>query len=443
MARTFQREAIDGGDTGRWATPELTQNRLSLGINTIQLYDDSGTLKATVGKIGIQDNSINGVCHNTAIETISLTSVTNSNWFKVEIQRSGSSFTFVASDINTGTYTDPTEVPSDFDDAYDPEKGGYYINANYRTIAIGYVDGSGNLKGIINTKSIIEGYYGRTYTSSNNLKIEKTLDKVEYMCFCEDVGSYDLPSIVDNYGKVYTIYNSGDYLFLVDSDGAETINGVSGGIYLYSENDYIKVVAREDEWKILDYKIVLDSGWINRSDWTNVHIGIVYVDYDNLSGTFQEGEIVTESVSGNTGIILGDTGTTLRLVRVTGGGIFTNNRVLTGSISGATANVDEAGTGSTKDLDSNIFHKAKLNISKLKVKLYHSTDGDDDNSVEVPQGMTLNATGFFGWILRQESQAQAQIQTATNGILLIATNGTEDEIVADDDYYRIIVEFIY
>jgi hypothetical protein len=160
MARNFQREAIDGGDTGAWGNIELAQNRLSLGINTIECYDDAGTLKATVGKCGLVTSSIYGVCHNTAVETISIAGITVSNWFKVEIQRSGSTFTFVVSDTDTGVDTNDLQVPNGFEAAYDPEKGGYYYSSNYRTIAIGYKDAGGNLQTIIKSDLVTREKWG-------------------------------------------------------------------------------------------------------------------------------------------------------------------------------------------------------------------------------------------------------------------------------------------
>jgi len=163
MSRNFQREAIDGGDTGVWANPELTQNRLSLGILTIRCYDDSGTLKATIGKAGLQDNSINGICHNTAIETISIAGVTNGNWFKIEIQRNGSSFDFLASDTNTAVDTDVNIFPSTITDAYDPEKGGIYDDSNYRVIAIGFKTGGGALDFVINCRPIVAEWFEKNY----------------------------------------------------------------------------------------------------------------------------------------------------------------------------------------------------------------------------------------------------------------------------------------
>lgn len=164
MSNIFIREPLDGGDTGVWATKELPQNRLSIGAKTCQLYDDSGTLKLTVGKIGFDNSSLNGVFEMDTIETISIASVSNSNWAKVEIALSGTSPVITATNI-TGA-TSPGTLPSEFTGAYDPEKGGYYIDSSKRCIGIVWINAGGTLEGIVNADSVIQGYHG--YSTSDD-----------------------------------------------------------------------------------------------------------------------------------------------------------------------------------------------------------------------------------------------------------------------------------
>lgn len=158
MANEFTREPQDGGDIGVWGPFELAQNRSSLGANTVKLYNDSGTLKMKVGKIGLDNESKKGVASYDAISTISIAGVSTSNWAKIELTVSGTTPTLTASDISGAT--DPNVIPADFKNAYDGEKGGYYISATARTIGIVYKDSGDALANIINTKSIIEGFYG-------------------------------------------------------------------------------------------------------------------------------------------------------------------------------------------------------------------------------------------------------------------------------------------
>lgn len=188
MARNYHEENIVGGNTGAWGTPELNQNRLALPINTIRFYNDSGTLKAYAGKCGLVDSSKYGICHNTAVYTISLVGVTNGNWFKVEIARSGTSFTMIASDTDTGSDTDPGVLPPSLLSNYDYEKGGFYIDSEKRTIALGYKDSGGVLKGIINIGSE-NMHNGTTYpTTGNSLIVNQILSGIDTGWLLNELG---------------------------------------------------------------------------------------------------------------------------------------------------------------------------------------------------------------------------------------------------------------
>lgn len=163
---TFIREPVDGGDIGVWATKELNQNRLAVGVNSCILYDDSGILKLSVGKIGFNNSSIIGVFDMDTIVTISIAGVTNSNWAKIELALSGT--TPVLTSTNISGAIDPGVIPAEYTESYDPEKGGYYIDSSKRCIGIAWKNASGVLEGIINSGSIISSYYGYSTTNDAN-----------------------------------------------------------------------------------------------------------------------------------------------------------------------------------------------------------------------------------------------------------------------------------
>lgn len=163
MSDIYIREPTDGGDAGVWAEYELAQNRLAKGVLSCKLYDDSGTLKLTVGQIGFDNGSGNGIVLVRNINTIDISGITNSRWFTVEMTRTGSTPSFTA--VELATDTNPAVFPTNVDSYYDNEKGGYYRISTARIIGLGYVDSSGGINGIVNMLSVTEGYRGFVYNN--------------------------------------------------------------------------------------------------------------------------------------------------------------------------------------------------------------------------------------------------------------------------------------
>lgn len=158
MANTFYPEPIDGSDTGIWGPKELKQNRISKGVLSAKVYDDSGTLKLTTGQIGFDNDSGNGIVIVDTVTTIDISGITNSRWFTVELTRVGTTPSFTA--VELGSDTNPYDLPTSLDSYYDPEKGGYYRISTARIVGFGWKATAGTLAGILNVDSIIEGYAG-------------------------------------------------------------------------------------------------------------------------------------------------------------------------------------------------------------------------------------------------------------------------------------------
>ena len=117
-----------------------------------------------------------------------------------------------------------------------------------------------------------------------------------------------------------------------------------------------------------------DTGWINRSDWTSVHLG----------------------------------------------------------------------SDRTKNADSNVAHNLGAPLSDLLVKVFISTDGTDANSFEVAPGLDDHnslSTGNIccGINVGQVDANNILIQTGTNGINIVNTDGTQLPIDTEDWYYKIKV----
>jgi hypothetical protein len=249
--------------------------------------------------------------------------------------------------------------------------------------------------------------------------------------------TFTLPTLTDNIGRVLRFKNLATGYAKIDGEGAETIDG-KAALYLFGASDELIIVAGSTEWVVLSYSMYIDSGYINTNDWTDRDLGFVAVDYNNLVGAFAIGEIITEAVSGNKGTILSDNGSTLILYNVTGGGVFTNTRGLTGGQSGATATVNE-GTGSTKNLDSDIYHGTGYNLSELLNTLIVSTDATENNSFEIFQ-FELNRATTHGYTIFQTNTNSLQLQTGGAGIGYVVVGGGSNTLETENWYYKNIVE---
>lgn len=231
----------------------------------------------------------------------------------------------------------------------------------------------------------------------------------------------------------------------IDGEGAETIQAGANSmtsIVLQSKGDKLMVVCNGTSWYVLDLCTTLSTGWQNRSDWTNVHLGNSQCPYDGLSGTFTVGEVITEATSGNTGIIMSDSGSLLVLKNVTGTGIWTNDRQITGGTSGATANVNVS--TSTKNADTNITHNFGVAGTNLlcDIWIYAGATGDDATAKKACDQYSLSDGSTFGGHVWNIDTNSIKIQTGGAGILLLNDDSTFLTIDAEDYSYKVIVKWI-
>ena len=184
---------------------------------------------------------------------------------------------------------------------------------------------------------------------------------------------------------------------------------------------------------------VFDTGWISRGDWTNVHMGCIHLDYDNLAGAFTVGATVTGGATGDTGVIISDSGTTLVLSDVTSGGIFANNEGLTDDATGVTALVNEP-AGSARNQDQDVTHDFNVPLSDLLVKVLISSDGTDANSFEPNIQLSDNPVATsFGITFQSVDDNNIIVQTGLSGIAYVGPIGITTSVVAQDWYYKIKV----
>jgi len=164
VANTFFRKAITGADNNNWAQYNDAFNLNAIGDYSCYLYDDSGTLTISKGRVGIDNGSVVGVSEIDTITTISMAGVTNSNWAKIEMSVSGSAVTFTALDISGEN--DPASFPGVMSTSYNGEKQGYYIDSTKRVIGVVWKNSGGTLDGVVNVRGADDGYVGYSVDTS-------------------------------------------------------------------------------------------------------------------------------------------------------------------------------------------------------------------------------------------------------------------------------------
>jgi len=175
---------------------------------------------------------------------------------------------------------------------------------------------------------------------------------------------------------------------------------------------------------------IIESGWVNRSDWTNVHIGLVEITQDVITTAFNIGELVTGGTSNATGIVHYINGSVLVLKNVGGSGIFSDTETITGD-RGGQATLTFTGS-SNKDVDSNVYHGLGQYPRYLNYNLYLSTDGTEANSFLAQKGLTLHTI----------SDNEIKLQSDANGLAYINDSGVETARNTQDWYYNILIELI-
>jgi len=216
--------------------------------------------------------------------------------------------------------------------------------------------------------------------------------------------------------------------------GSDAIIGMTTSIIIISEQyGYVTLKSTGSEWIVIKGKIGLDSGYIGRSDWANVHIGFVTLNYTGKSDTFKMGGYVTEATSGNKGILIYDSGTAFTLVNISEDGSgFTNGRTIT-SDNGETATIN----GNTKDVDSNAIHRWGISMDNIATYLFSSTDGTDNNSFEFKYYGDTSKRGLTSY---QVDSNSFFIQTSLSSPVPVAADGDAGSL--GDDFYKLKIYYI-
>lgn len=279
-------------------------------------------------------------------------------------------------------------------------------------------------------------------TASNFVDVssDKTINEGSGTTYFVTTGSslieFTMPAPATNKNSFYTIIkiDAGAGLIKINPAASETLGGIST-VYLFQQTDAIVLRSDGVNWHIANnFKPYFKSGWINRSAWADVHLGFQQVTYDNLSGTFTIGEIVTEATSSNTGIIIDDTASVLTLVSVTGTGVFTNNRQLTGGTSSATADVN----GDTKNVDSNVLHNWGTSFENINSELTLNAGVTiaEASKRRVLDSYNAEGTSRGTGIIVVDTNS-FHIQAMTDGFRTVSTAGAQDLWATGDWFYHL------
>jgi hypothetical protein len=252
-----------------------------------------------------------------------------------------------------------------------------------------------------------------------------------------------LPVRANNVGRPLIIKNKEIGVVKILRAGSDTIDGQTE-IYLLWENDYIELIADSTEWKIQHIRQKKKSGLINQADWTNRELGEMEWVYDNLSGTFEIGELVTET-GGNAcvGRVLKNTGTVLTVYNVTNGGVVADGNQLTGGSSGATADSNEGTTSKNKDRPIYNPTPGKTFLD-YKFELILSENNAIDTTTFNQAIGNIDATPNYGTTKWYVDATNTKIRTGTGGLVRIpSAGGSAQAIAAQNWYYEIqqLLEF--
>jgi hypothetical protein len=229
-----------------------------------------------------------------------------------------------------------------------------------------------------------------------------------------------------------------DTAVMIDGSGAETINDMTH-VLLIEQYQKIEIMCTGTAWIILRGTLTADSGLVNAgSNFTKRHLGTIDLVLTDSTG-FLVGETITEETSNNTGIVVAISGNTLRLWRVTGTGLFTNGRAITGSWSSAADTVN----GNTAGVDSDFYHGFGVSITKLTQDFFFclANSYSEANMLRAAPGTGDNGTnkGITPFGVDTDSYRN---QTGDSGIVYNDAAGARQTIAAQDYMYRCVTRLV-
>jgi hypothetical protein len=471
MSDIQTRQALIGGDNDIWGPFEQAANHLAIGANTRYLYMDGADLKLSKGMIGHTiDSSHFANISNTAARIIAVAGLTVSLWAKIELS-------IVAGVVNTTISSivganNPAILPASFTGAYDAVKGGYYEISTKRIVGLVWINAAGAVEGIINCPGSGDSYsgYATSNDTSDNIYQFIHIPNYTFTGYAPDTvlsksASYTILNLSSNLTLLGTTGTAGIRITLpaIASNAGRTIefvkvdtgigaltlvpNGgtISGMAYVFLTEQYqrIKIYCDGANWFIISGVLYWISGGRNKAEWRNVHLGLADVPFDGAAGAaLLIGETLTEQTSGITGILINKTATVCTLIKVSGLGYYTNDKILTGGQSGGTVVVNTATT--TKAIDSNCLHNTGLDAKRFEIELWVSPNTTFTWTGATRIGRSQYSNGqVVNYDVIQIDINNLQLQTAQDFIMLLLANGSATNMQTSDYSYNIVMKLSF
>jgi hypothetical protein len=216
-------------------------------------------------------------------------------------------------------------------------------------------------------------------------------------------------------------------------------------IYLYQKGDKITLYFDGVYWQIKDPCIIFDTGFYNNSDQTSMSLPSIVFLYDTKNAAVSfEGMVLTEETSGNTFVVLEDTGGignsgTFKCYLATGTGIATNNKTLTAS-DGHTALVNEV-SGSNKNKVDRIYHNFGVNAYFYDKETWYSLDLTEDDTYPMICNSDFQSGQAYGQWYSHYDTNSLLFNTDFNGMAFINKSFAASNLSANDVYFRHILKF--
>jgi len=300
------------------------------------------------------------------------------------------------------------------------------------------------------------------YINSNDLIIGITSKTSDYSLTSNDFGIFisnpntasqkgtlncELPllSSISTVSKYRIVHGSNEGLIKirVNDSGSDKImykNNQLSYILLYSPGDSFELYSDGSAW-YLNGNTIMQSGYINRDNWTNVNPGNG-VTYSNKSASV-DWTGMTFSDGLNTATIAYDSGGTsssgeLYFYNIHGGtGVFTDGAILTAANSD-TAEVNE-GSGTSKNVNYNLYHGFGVSKTIIIDNFYISTDASESGIIEMKN--TNSSVTTSGYNLFGIDNDSFQYKISANGILYFDSSSSAIFINNEDWYYNVTIKF--